>query len=95
METQAFYTKLNCQNYITSARIKMPKYRIHAKIKKCIPPLFMTFLDVIEVPEHDKAIKILVSVWKINSILCLIFFDSFVLFMSMHFKSQKLDIILK
>jgi hypothetical protein len=36
--------------------------RIHAKNKKFIHPLFMTFLDVIEVPEYDKAIKNLVSV---------------------------------
>jgi hypothetical protein len=30
----------------------------------------------------------------VNLIFCLIFFDLFILFMSMHFKSQKLDIIL-
>jgi hypothetical protein len=46
----------------TSARIRMPKYWIHAKNKIFIPPLFLTFLDVFEVPEHDKAIKNLVSV---------------------------------
>jgi hypothetical protein len=40
----------------------MPKYWIHAKHKIFILPLFMFFLDVFEVPEHDKAIKNLVSV---------------------------------
>jgi hypothetical protein len=48
--------------YFTSARIRMPKYWIHAKNKIFKHPLFMNFLDVIEVPEHDKAIKNLVSV---------------------------------
>jgi hypothetical protein len=33
--------------------------------------------------------------WKVNSILCLIFFHLFNLFMPMLFKTQKLDIILK
>jgi hypothetical protein len=33
--------------------------------------------------------------WKVKSMLCLIFFDLFVLFMSMHFKPQNHDIILK
>jgi hypothetical protein len=41
----------------------MPKNWIHAKNKIFVPSLFMTFLDVIEVPEHDKAIKYLVSVY--------------------------------
>jgi hypothetical protein len=42
---------------LSSARIRMPKYWIHAKNKKIIPSLFMTFLDVIEVPEHNKEKK--------------------------------------
>jgi hypothetical protein len=43
--------------FITSARIRMPKYWIHAKNKIFVPPLFMTFLDVIEIPEHNEAKK--------------------------------------
>jgi hypothetical protein len=58
----------------TSARIRMPKYWIHAKNKIFVHPLFMTFLDVIEVPEHDKAIKNLVSVCLCRSSRLLHFF---------------------
>jgi hypothetical protein len=61
--TQYYLSVVLWQNLLfTSARIRMPKYWIHAKNKIFIPPLFMTFLDVIEVPEHDKAIKNVVSV---------------------------------
>jgi hypothetical protein len=47
---------------VTSARVRMQKYWIHAKKKIFIPSLFMAFLDVFEVPEHDETIKNLVSV---------------------------------
>jgi hypothetical protein len=59
-----------CVKDFTSARIRMPKYWNHVEIKKFLPLLFMTFLDVSEVPEHDKAKKKIVSLclWICGSV---------------------------
>jgi hypothetical protein len=42
--------------------LKCQSIELIPKIKISGPPLFMTFLEVIEVPEHDKALKNLLSV---------------------------------
>jgi hypothetical protein len=64
------FLKQNLLAAFTSTRIRMPKYWIHAENEIFIPSLFMIFLDVIEVSEHDKAIKKLVSVCCVCVCVC-------------------------
>jgi hypothetical protein len=49
--------------------------------RKKSTPLFMTFLDVIEVPEHDKAIKNLVSMCLCVSVCVCVFHHDYSTFL--------------